>query len=190
MSKVTNKDVEVMIASYDKHKSLKVVSEDTGIPWQTVYWHLKRVGVQVTGDKRRYGSDKDKMAAKYEDIFLATVPYATPNNSTEFQSKYDFSIGSVNIDVKSATLSNSSNRAGRINNRWSFSISKDVGADYLVLYCLNGDVMDNCIHKILLIPNEFSSDKQTISVSPNHSKWFEFEVSSGELRDFFDLIRS
>lgn len=43
------------------------------------------------------------------------------------------------------------------------------------------------IEKILLIPSEFYKNKQSISVSCNKSKWWDFEVTKEELVEFFKV---
>jgi len=80
------------VKSYEKHKHLKTVGKELGVPWQTVYVHLKNSGVAVTGDKLRYGSNTDKLAARGENYFQQLVPYANNHNETEFQSKIDFDV--------------------------------------------------------------------------------------------------
>ena len=42
-------DANVSIESYSRLKNLKLVELETGIKWQTVYTHLKKAGVAVTG---------------------------------------------------------------------------------------------------------------------------------------------
>lgn len=177
--------VEKMISLYSEIKNLKLVGEQMGIPWQTVYWWLKKQGVAVTGDKRVYGSDKDRMAAKYEDLFHTLVPQAVPENDREFQAKYDFTVGGYTVDIKSATRSSMCSRSNHLNYRWAFSTKKNMDADFMVCFCLEGSTKENHVNRILLIPNEFCRDKQTISVSCNTSKWFEFEVTEQGLVKFF-----
>lgn len=43
------------IEAYSRLKNLKLVGEEIGMKWQTVYVQLKKAGVKVTGDKARYG---------------------------------------------------------------------------------------------------------------------------------------
>lgn len=43
-----------IIESYSRLKKLKLVGDETGIPWQTVYVRLRANNVPVTGDKARY----------------------------------------------------------------------------------------------------------------------------------------
>ena len=67
---------DACIESYSRLKNLKLVGLELGIPWQTVYVHLRAAGVPVTGDKKRYGSDTDRLAAKAEALFAELVPAA------------------------------------------------------------------------------------------------------------------
>jgi len=46
--------MQAVIDAYEKHKNLKLAANDVGLPWQTVYVHLKRAGVPVVGDKLRF----------------------------------------------------------------------------------------------------------------------------------------
>lgn len=178
-------EVEKMVSLYSELKSLKLVGEQIGVPWQTVYWWLKKRGINVTGNKRLHGSDKDKMAVKYEDLFHQIVPHSKPQNDLKYQAKFDFVVNGYTVDVKSSTLSSMCSRGGRMNYRWSFSTKKNMEADFMVCFCLNGDINENSVNRILLIPNEFCRDKQTISVSVRQSKWHDFEVSERGLVEFF-----
>lgn len=47
--------------AYDKHKNLKLAANEIGLKWQTLYCMLKNQGINIIGDKLRYGSDRDKM---------------------------------------------------------------------------------------------------------------------------------
>ena len=51
---------------YEKHKNLKLAANELGVKWQTLYVQLRNRGVPITGDKSRYGSDKDRLAARAE----------------------------------------------------------------------------------------------------------------------------
>ena len=94
---------EVIVSSYRKHKNLFHVGRELGMPWQTVYVHLRSAGEPVTGDKARWGSVKDQFAARAEDFFQGLVPSAENMNQKQWQSKYDFAINGCKIDVKGAT---------------------------------------------------------------------------------------
>lgn len=54
---------------YDKYKNLKLAANELGVKWQTLYYHLSKEGHPVIGDKERYGSDTDKLAAYTEKLF-------------------------------------------------------------------------------------------------------------------------
>ena len=160
-----------------------------GIPWQTVYWRLKREGVEVVGDKNRYGSATDRVGLIGEKLFGADCPSAVDNNHKKYQPKYDFTVGGYRIDVKTSFLNNTKGRvAGKIYPRWSFNCKVQQNADFLVCYCLDGDSLGFTVEHVLLIPREFVEGKQTISVSLNRSKWLDFRVDREVLKGYFSLV--
>lgn len=168
--------------AYDKHKNLKLAADELGMQWQQLYVELKREGVAVTGDKLRYGSDRDKLAAKAESEFLRIIPSAKSMNDIEWQSKYDFEVGSMKVDVKAS-------KPRQLNKKypaksWSFSIKKQrLVCDFIVCFCYNDDAS---IGQILLVPSEFFSGLQTVSVScDGHSKWLAYAVTEDGLKHFF-----
>lgn len=95
---------ERSVEAYQRHKNLKLAANELGIAWQTLYVHLRKAGVAVTGDKTRYGSDTDRLAAKAEDMFEALVPGAVNHNREQWQPKVDFTVGAVAVDVKASRL--------------------------------------------------------------------------------------
>lgn len=101
------------IQAYRKHQNLKIAAEQVGIPWQTVYVHLRKAGEPVTGDKCRYGSETDRLAARAEREFTRRVPFAEDQNKVKFQSKVDFLVGGYSVDVKAARLRQTSINASR-----------------------------------------------------------------------------
>lgn len=173
------------IQAYEKHKNLKLAAEEIGIPWQTLYVHLKRSGVQVVGDKLRYGSDKDKLAAIAESKFLELVPFAKNMNATKYQSKFDFMAGCLKVDVKAAKPHKPN--AKYPSKCWSFSIKKQaLICDFIVCFCFSES--RDLVHT-LLVPKEFFSGLQTVSVSCNGaSKWLDYEVQPENLHDFFSAV--
>lgn len=185
--------IVVMKEVYDKYKNLKLAAKELGMVWQTLYWNLSRAGHPVTGDKERYGSPTDKMAKAMEDKFKEIVPYAEDCNEDKFQAQVDFKVKNLTVDIKSSTK-----KDGYKNNpkkqpayRWAFSTKvQEKCSDFMVCFCMSGY---NCIEygeveKILLIPKEFYRNKQSISVSCSQSKWYDFEVTEDELKDFFDQM--
>lgn len=169
------------IESYSRLKNLKLVGEEIGIPWQNVYIHLRNNNVNVTGDKSRYGSDKDRLAAKAEKLFKAIVPFADDQNETKYQSKFDFMVKGNKVDVKASTLKQSSKRFPA--KRWMFSVKKqELIADYLACFAFIDD--DN--YRFLLIPGEFIRHYQTISIScAGNSKWDQFAIDPKDVSQFF-----
>ena len=154
--------------AYEKHKNLKLAASEIGIKWQTLYCRLRKQGIQVCGDKTRYGTPKDQLATFAESGFKRLVPDAINMNSVEWQSKYDFSVNGYKIDIKSATQKRGLKRSNSM--RWAFSIKKQsVICDFICCFCMNEK---REIEKILLIPRELFEGMQTISVATSgNSKW-------------------
>lgn len=170
------------IASYQRLKNLKLVGEEVGIAWQNVYVHLKKAGVQVTGDKARYGCAKDRLANYAERLFATDVPSAIDSNAVQFQAAIDFHVFGWSVDVKAATLLAWKGDAAR----WGFCINKQKDkADFFVLYAFDGQETKSVQH-VFLMPNEIATAKTTISVpSTMQSKWADYEVDRGDLAGFF-----
>jgi hypothetical protein len=173
--------------AYAKHMNLKLAANELGVNWKTLYCRLKKQGVKVAGDKLRYGADRDKLGALGESIFKKYVPDAVDKNKTEFQSKYDFDIYGLKIDVKCGKPRQLNKKYTALS--WSFSFKKQsLIADFIVCFCLDDQ---NQIEKTLLVPNEFFKGLQTVSVSKDGgSKWLDYATSPEELQDFFKEVSS
>lgn len=169
---------QACIESYARLKNLKLVGLELGIPWQTVYVQLRAAGVAVTGDKSRYGSDTDRLAAKAESIFKALVAHAEDQNDKQFQAKVDFIVHGYKVDVKSAT---------KRNDRWAFSLKKqELLADFFVCFAFDGDGT----YRVVAVPGEVCRFLQTISLSANtKSKWWDYEIEDVHLESFFEQVR-
>jgi hypothetical protein len=165
---------EACIHSYRRLKNLKLVGEELGIPWQTVYVHLRNANEPVTGDKLRYGSDKDRMAARAEVEFLRLVPFAEDQNRASFQSKVDFNVKGYGVDVKSST---------KRNDRWAFSLKKqELIADFFACFAY----ADDGSYLLLLIPGDVCRKYQSVSLSARtRTKWWDYSIESAELAPFF-----
>jgi len=176
--------LEDMKASYEKHKNLKAAALELGIGWQNLYLKLRKAGVQITGDKSRYGSDKDRLAAFAESQFRRIVPFAVSQNDLQWQSRVDFLVGTYKVDIKAARAHRGSQKFSAT--RWMFSVKKqEFCADFIVCFALP----DNYQHKIFLLPCELVSKYQTVSIPTAHdskSKWLQYEVSEDGLRGFFE----
>lgn len=180
--------VALCVERYRELKNLKLVSDATGIPWQTVYTHLKRAGEPVTGDKQRYGSETDRLAARAERWFAATVPWAVDLNQERFQAKVDFRVGEATVDVKVARPRTS--KTGVL--RWTWSLRKQVSiADHFV--CLALVVADGDLHvsRVLLVPGDVARFHTAFGVSFDGTfkgKWSDYVITPSDLRDFFQGI--
>lgn len=177
--------VEQMKSLYSEHQRLHTVGDILNIPWQTVYWWLKKEGVVVTGNKEKHGGNKDQIALIGERLFTKVSEKAVDQNKLMFQPKFDYLLADLKLDVKTSFLRGHVNKGGKINHRWAFNCRKQQEADYIVCYCLSGELDNFVVENILLIPNEFIQGMQTISVSPRTSKWLEFKVSEQDLKQFF-----
>jgi len=132
--------VQQCIEAYGRLKHLRLTGEEVGIPWQTVYVHLKKAGIPVTGDKARYGSVADRFAVKAEQMFAEVVPLATPNNEEEYQATIDFTYQGTLIDIKASKLQPAGRQASgkSYGSRWAYCISKQKDiADFFVFYAFD-----------------------------------------------------
>lgn len=173
------------VTAYRKHKNLKLAALDVGIPWQSTYVHLRNAGEPVTGDKVRYGSDKDRLAAKAEALFKSFVPSAVDQNDGKYQSKIDFIVHGYSVDVKSSTL-RLSNKACKLR-RWAFSMKKqEMLADFFVCLCF--DIDGDELLKLMLVPGEIVRKYATISLSEMGSKWDDYIIAADELDTFFNSL--
>lgn len=175
--------MSIEAVAYRKHLNLKLAVEELGIKWQTLYVRLRNQGIPVTGDKQRYGSDKDRLAARAELEFKKLVPFASDQNQVKFQSKFDYLVGVEKVDIKAATLKKGSKKLEA--KRWSFSVKKqEFCADFIVCFAFNENS-----YRVFLIPGELIRNYKTISISENgNSKWLQYEVSPDEIGEFFTDI--
>lgn len=162
------------VESYRRLKNLKLAGAELGLPWQTVYVHLRKAGEPVTGDKSRYGSDKDRLAAKAEAEFKRLVPWADDLNRSSFQSKVDFIVDGFGVDVKSST---------RRNDRWAFSLKKqELLADFFVCFAYSAD--DS--YTVLLVPGDVCRKYQSMCISSRtRTKWWDYQINPDQLAGFF-----
>lgn len=171
--------------AYAKHKNLKLAAAELGMPWQILYANLKKEGVDVTGDKLRYGSDRDKLSALAEDEFSRLVPSAKVMNQVRWQYPWDFEVGDLKIDVK-ASMPRQLNKKYPATS-WAFSFKKQsLTCDFIVCFCFG---VDKAIQRVLLVPKEFFMGLQTVSVScEGNSKWLDYAVEPGDLSSFFSSL--
>lgn len=173
--------------AYAKHKNLKLAAAELGIGWQLLYTRLKNQGVAVTGDKLRYGSDRDKLSAMAEAEFLRLVPAAASQNALRHQSKWDFEVHGKKVDVK-ASLKRQLNPKYPAKS-WAFSFKKQsLLCDFIVCFCMADR---ETTERILLVPSEFFAGLQTVSVSVSgESKWLDYAVAPEDLAPFFDALKT
>lgn len=177
------------VARYRDLKNLKLVGAELGIPWQTVYVRLKRAGEPVTGDKARYGSDSDRLAARGERWFSRVIPEAEDQNGRKFQSKVDFIVRGLGVDVKTARPVTSPRGVLQ----WAWSVKKqEMVADHFVCIALTDRTDDAGVYRALLIPGELARNYQTIRASHNGKamvgKWSQYACTSSELFNFFQEL--
>ena len=174
--------IEQMKNAYDEHRHLGKAAEAIGMKWQTLYWHLKRAGYPILGDKERYGSEKDRFAAKAEREFAEIVGNAVNLNKATYHSKYDFDINGLKVDVKASNLKRVSKLSKSL--RWAFSLKKQEAiADFIVCMAYKDDVL----FKLFLIPTEMMRYRATISIAENGtSKWEDYAISREDLKEFFE----
>lgn len=169
-------------AAYEKHMNLNLAAQELGIKWQTLYVKLRKLGVAVVGDKARYGSNTDRLAARAELEFKKLVPFAKDQNAIKFQSKFDFLVGQEKVDIKASGLNCGCKRFAA--KRWAFSVKKqEFCADFIVCFATKDDG-----YRIFLIPGELVRNYQTISIAENpasKSKWLQYEVTATDLTEFF-----
>lgn len=184
---MTNQKLNEMVEAYSRLKNLKLVSTEIGVPWQTVYWWLKKLGINVIGDKSRYGSSSDQLGLIGENEFKRIVPFANSNNDSIFQSKFDFLVGDYTVDIKTSSLLTRKSRSTGIEKlRWMFNLKdKDQTIDFLVCFALN---KEDGVDHIFLFPNEIFNGMKTISIAKSKSKYYEYLISEEELTEFFKLV--
>lgn len=169
---------------YNKHRNLKLAAAELGMKWQTLYVQLRKAGVPVTGDKLRYGSDSDRLAAIAELEFNKLVPFAENQNALKFQAKCDFLVGKEKVDVKCARLRRGCRRFPAL--RWAFCIKKQVVcADFMVCFAM----LQEGGYRTLLIPGELIRNLSTISLpQEGKSKWWQYEVAPSDIPEFFAAL--
>lgn len=181
--------VDKIISLYSEDHNLKVVADKMDIPWQTIYWWLKKEGVSVSGNKSKYGGLKDKIGLIGENLFKESFPAAEDQNELSFQPEFDFLLGGLRLDVKTSFPRDMKARTTGVKYRWGFNTRRQQEVDFIICYCLNGDVDSWELQHILLIPNEFLQGIQTISVSceqRTRSKWMDMKVRNEELVEFLN----
>ncbi len=173
------------VETYRRIRNLKLAAAELGIPWQTLYVRLKKAGEPVTGDKLRYGNDRDKLSATAEAEFLRLVPKAKAMNAIRWQSKHDFEIGKLMVDVK-ASMPRQLNKKYAARS-WSFSFKKQsMTCDFICCFCFDDD---RSVRHILLVPSEFFTGLQTVSVScGGQSKWLDYSIKPQDLAPFFKSL--
>lgn len=172
--------------AYEKHKNLKLAASEIGIKWQTLYCRLKNQGVNVVGDKLKYGSDRDRLSSLAESTFLKLVPSAASMNSIKWQYKYDFEVNGYRVDVK-CSMPRQLNKKYP-SKSWAFNFKKQaLVCDFV---CCFGMDENKEVQKIILVPSEFFKGLSTVSVSiTGRSKWLDYEIVGDELEDFFHLLK-
>ncbi|WP_109391293.1 MULTISPECIES: hypothetical protein [Proteus] len=182
-------NTQLCIESYSRHKNLKLVGMELGIPWQSVYSTLRKADYPVTGDKARYGSVTDRIAVIGEQKFKKAVPISIDNNDLKYQADIDFTIGNITIDVKTSRIRRKQQGKGIKNAapRWGYCINKQKDtADFFVLYALDDN---NETEHVFLMPNEIVTAVSMISIPETlASKWADYKIEESELLPFFQSL--
>jgi hypothetical protein len=170
------------VLAYRRHMNLKLAAQELGVAWQSLYVRLKKLGEPIIGDKLRYGSDRDRLAAMAESMFKNLVPFAQDQNLVRFQSKVDFLVHGSKVDVKCSMPRQLNKKFSALS--WAFSFKKQsLVCDFICCFCLDSSKE---IEKILLVPKEFFEVLQTVSVScDGHSKWHDYGIEPVDLAKFF-----
>lgn len=169
--------------AYARHKNLKLAAGELGVSWQSLYATLRAAGVSVSGDKGRYGSDRDKFAARAERDFLRLVPAAIDRNAGTWQAQVDFLVGGLCVDVKaSRPAARQSPKSSAMS--WAFSLRRQAGkCDFFCCMCYSADEE---LRHVLLLPTEIVDGMQHLSIPcSGKSKWVDYEVQPHELAPFF-----
>lgn len=177
--------MEDIATVYKRHMNLRAAAAELGIKWQALYYRLKIAGVPVTGDKLRYGSDRDRLAHLAESEFQRLVPAARACNESSWQAKIDFVVRGHGVDVKSSMPRKLNKKYER--ESWAFSVKKQsFTADFIVCFCMNEQKL---AEYVLLIPSEFFAGLQHVSITRRgKSKWLDYSVPPEELGQFFDSL--
>lgn len=175
-----------LVERYRDLKNTRLVAAELGMPPATAYWRLRRAGEPVTGDKARYGSETDKIAARGERWFQRVVPWAEDQNALGFQTKVDFLVAGLRVDVK--TSRPRLTKSGVITWAWSLRKQRDE-ADFFVCLALSNRTEQTGVHKALLVPGEIAATCGSLRVSHDRiamrGKWARAARTSAELQTFF-----
>ena len=178
-------NTEKCVNAYRKHKHLKKAADELGMKWQKLYTVLVAANEPVTGDKERYGSETDKFARMAEKHFKEIVPYAGDQNESKFQSKFDFQVGHLKVDIKCAraSIKHVASKA----KSWAFSVKKQRLIADMILCIGYGD--DYRPEVYLLIPGEVARNSGTINLPQSRKgKWWDFSIELSEIKPFFDEL--
>lgn len=175
-------DYSSSVLAYRKHKNLHLAAEELGIKWQTLYTHLVKAGEPVCGDKSRYGSDTDRLAAKAEKLFSELIPFSENMNDSKWQNKIDFLVNGKSVDIKAARLCSANSKYK--STRWAFSLKRQESiADYFVLYAFDSEGEN--VDGIYLIIGDLVRFMTTINIPKTKGKWSKFIISEQDLLEFF-----
>ena len=149
----------------------------SGLPHLVAHIKLLNSGVLKIQDKINYGSNAAKMGGKAEALFQKLVPEAIDANKYWKKNNpvFDFNYKEMTVDVKYSSLHKEGD--------WSFRSSTD--PDFLCVFLDNGKELED--YFILLIPNAFLNQKDTVHVSKSGAWFNNFQVSKEELKGILDM---
>jgi hypothetical protein len=93
-----------LAAMYAETPSGVEIARRIGSTPGAVGYHLYKAGVTLTGDKLRYGCERDRQARKAELFVLSQLDGAIDHNAAQFQPKMDATYRGFRIEVKSSVL--------------------------------------------------------------------------------------
>lgn len=149
----------------------------SGLPHLVAHIKLLNSGVLKIQDKINYGSNAAKMGGKAEALFQKLVPEAIDANKYWKKNNpvFDFYYKGMKIDIKYSSLHKEDD--------WSF---RGKGSpDFFCVFLDKGKMLEDYL--ILLIPNAFLNQKDTVHVSKSGAWFNEFQVSKEELKNILDM---
>lgn len=177
------KIVEIYIECGDFYESVR----KSGLPILTAHKILLRSGILKIQDKIKYGSEAGKKGGEAEEYFQKLVPEAIDANKYWKKNNpiFDFNFKGLNIDVKYSSITVRSEK----NINWWVRAKGTQDITVAFLEREKGKALDK--PNILLIPQQFITQKCMIYISKNGDYFKMFQVKEQdlvkELEEYADL---